>query len=261
MSKIKAIFTDIDHTLTSPTTGLIPKSAVEAIRQARENGIKVFVATGRNLTGDRILPIAGLSFDGYLTVNGQYCYLPDGTVLRFAPFKREWVEETIRLGREHRFVASYHQRELITVNGLDQNTERFYQVFKAPIPPFMEDEALDKDGILSIVPFVSEDMDDLLRNALPELQVVRWNPFSSDLAPKSGGKDIGVKVFCERFGLMPEECLAIGDGDNDISMLKFVGTGVAVAGARKETKAAADHIAPAVDDHAVYKTFQKFGII
>ena len=131
MPKIKAIFTDIDNTLTSPTTGLIPKSAVEAIRQARENGIKVFVATGRNLTGDRILPIAGLTFDGYLTLNGQYCYLPDGTVLRFEPFKREWVEEAIKLGKEHRFVAAYHQRELITVNGLDQNTENFYQVFQA----------------------------------------------------------------------------------------------------------------------------------
>jgi hydroxymethylpyrimidine pyrophosphatase-like HAD family hydrolase len=99
MPKIKAVFTDIDNTLTDPQTHKIPLSAVQAIQLARNNGIKVFAATGRNLTANGAGPVENMEFDGYVTVNGQYCYLPDGTTLRFAPFNRDWVEESIRHGQ------------------------------------------------------------------------------------------------------------------------------------------------------------------
>lgn len=261
MSKIKAVFTDIDHTLTDPKTHLIPPSAVKAIEQARQNGIKVIAATGRNLTASEGGPIAHMEFDGYVTVNGQYCYLPDGTTLRFAPFERAWVEESIRLGLEHGFFASYHQRNQISINGFNDGVQKFYDSFNSPVPPLLSNDEIDKDQILSIIPFVHEDMDDFLREALPDCQAVRWNPYSVDLAPKSGGKDVGIQTFLDHFGIKVEECLAIGDGGNDVSMLKMAGIGVAVGGALPETKAAADFIAPDVDDDAIYKTFQHFGVI
>lgn len=261
MPYIKAVFTDIDHTLTDPKTHLIPLSAVKAIELARQNGIKVIAATGRNLTASEGGPIATMEFDGYVTVNGQYCYLPDGTTLRFAPFERAWVEESIRLGQEYGFYASYHQRDLISINGFNDGVQKFYDSFNSPVPPFLSNDEIDKDHILSIIPFVHEDMDDFLRQALPDCQAVRWNPHSVDLAPKSGGKDVGVQTFLDHFNLKAEDCLAIGDGGNDVSMLQKVGIGVAVGGARSETKAVADFIAPEVGDDAIYKTFTQFGII
>ena len=47
--KQKLIFLDIDGTLLPPGEMTVPASAVEAIRQARANGHKVFLCTGRNL--------------------------------------------------------------------------------------------------------------------------------------------------------------------------------------------------------------------
>ena len=44
---IKALFFDIDGTLVSFQTHRIPDSTVQAIRQAKELGIKVFISTGR----------------------------------------------------------------------------------------------------------------------------------------------------------------------------------------------------------------------
>ena len=261
MPKIKAVFTDIDHTLTDPVTHLIPESAKLAIKLARQNGIKVIAATGRNLTAPEDSPIAGMEFDGFVTVNGQLCYLPDGGMLRFAPFQRGWVDEAICLGNDHNFFASFHQRHQITINGYNEDVGKFYELFNSPIPEILGNDQIDKDAILSIVPFVGEEMDEFLRQALPDCQVVRWNPHSVDLAPKSGGKDIGLQIFLEHFGFQVEDCLAIGDGGNDVTMLKFAGIGVAVGGARPEAKAAADFIAPDVADDAIYKTFERFGII
>jgi len=59
MAKIRAVFTDIDNTLTSPITHEIPQSAVRALELARKNGILVVTATGRNLIGNLIWNILG----------------------------------------------------------------------------------------------------------------------------------------------------------------------------------------------------------
>ena len=44
---VKAIFFDIDGTLVSFNTHSIPESTQNALKQLREKGIKVFIATGR----------------------------------------------------------------------------------------------------------------------------------------------------------------------------------------------------------------------
>ena len=69
---VKAIFFDIDGTLVSFETHKIPASTHEALKALRDKGIKIFIATGRpqcliNNLGD-------LEFDGYITVNGSYCF-------------------------------------------------------------------------------------------------------------------------------------------------------------------------------------------
>ena len=44
---IKAIFFDIDGTLVSFKTHRVPESTKQALKELREKGIKVFIATGR----------------------------------------------------------------------------------------------------------------------------------------------------------------------------------------------------------------------
>ena len=76
---VKAIFFDIDGTLVSFETHKIPASTHEALKALRDKGIKIFIATGRpqcliNNLGD-------LEFDGYITVNGSYCFMKHGIFL------------------------------------------------------------------------------------------------------------------------------------------------------------------------------------
>ena len=47
---IKALFFDIDGTLVSFSTHLIPQSAIKAITKAKEKGIKIYISTGRPLS-------------------------------------------------------------------------------------------------------------------------------------------------------------------------------------------------------------------
>ena len=45
---IKAVFFDIDGTLVSFKTHVVPKSTLHAIELLKKKGIKVFIATGRH---------------------------------------------------------------------------------------------------------------------------------------------------------------------------------------------------------------------
>ena len=72
---IKAIFFDIDGTLASFKTHQIPDSTFYTLNKLKDNGIKLFIATGRGKDGLDILQ--GFPFDGYITLNGQYCFTND----------------------------------------------------------------------------------------------------------------------------------------------------------------------------------------
>jgi HAD superfamily hydrolase (TIGR01484 family) len=76
---IKAVFFDIDGTLISLKTRVIPESTQKAIKNLREQGIKVIVATGRSIND--LDHIKHIEFDGFLTFNGGYCMTIDGQVM------------------------------------------------------------------------------------------------------------------------------------------------------------------------------------
>jgi len=261
MSQFKAVFCDIDHTLTIPNTRIIPESTKKALAEARENGILVFVATGRNLTAFEVKFLDGLVLDGYVTVNGQLCYLPDGTILRKAAFDPQDVHACLELGKRYDFHASYHEQFTSYLSGIDDGVRAFFTFFNSTIPETRSLIDFNFSEILSIVAFVGQEIDDLFKKKIPGCQVLRWNPFSCDIAPRLGGKDVGIQAMLDHFGLEMKDCIAIGDGGNDVSMIRAAGLGVAVGGALEEAKRAADYIAPAVEDDAIEHVFRKFGLI
>ena len=71
---IKAVFFDIDGTLVSFKTHVVPKSTLHAIELLKKKRIKVFIATGRHRRS--INNLGDLEFDGYVTLNGGYECLP-----------------------------------------------------------------------------------------------------------------------------------------------------------------------------------------
>lgn len=74
-----------------------------------------------------------------------------------------------------------------------------------------------------------------------------------EILPKGISKGSVMMKMVEILGIDPEKTVAIGDYNNDISMVKAAGLGVAVANAVPELKAVADHITVSNDDHAIAK--------
>ncbi len=64
-------------------------------------------------------------------------------------------------------------------------------------------------------------------------------------------KGVAVKVIAEELGIELVDCMAIGDNLNDVSMLKVVGTSVAMENAPTVVSALADYITVSNEEDGV----------
>ena len=259
---IKAVFCDVDNTLTSPITRTIPTSALEAIQKARKNGVKVFVATGRQTrTYEEGKILHGIALDGYVAVNGQLCYLPDDTIIHKAVLDPRDVAVILRLAEELNFACCLVEGDKIYLTAIDENVRSFHEMIHIPYPVVTSPDGAVNRDVLSIAPYIDYATEALITPHLSNSKIVRFNPFNCDVIPRKGGKDVGMQAMLDYFEVPIEQTMAIGDGQNDISMLQAAGVGVAIGRCSPEVMAAADYHAPEADEDGIWHTFKKFGII
>ena len=92
--KIKALFFDIDGTLVSFRTHKIPQSTVDALEDAKRNGVAVYISTGRPIMLINNLGQIEHLIDGYITTNGARCFVVNHTVC-LHPILRADVDEVV----------------------------------------------------------------------------------------------------------------------------------------------------------------------
>ncbi|MEG1305414.1 MAG: Cof-type HAD-IIB family hydrolase, partial [Oscillospiraceae bacterium] len=246
---IKAVFLDVDNTLTSPITREIPQSAREAVRLARKNGVYVFVSTGRHTRikeEGRI--ISDLELDGYVSLNGQICYMSDGTVFYKQPLDEDDVAATIKLSDELNFACSVSEFDSIYMNRENDIVRQFHSMIKIPLLELREVKDLRGHEVFSLAPYIDLEQEKVLLSLLRKSTIVRYNPITGDVIPANGGKHVGIEKTLKYLGLEREQAMAVGDGGNDISMIRYAGVGVAMGGSADEVMAAADYIAPGPDE-------------
>lgn len=83
-------------------------------------------------------------------------------------------------------------------------------------------------------------------------------PGMVEILPPGASKGAGVAWLLQRLGVDPGACMAMGDGENDVEMLRLVGLGVAMGNAVEAASAAADaHTAPN-DEDGVARAIEKY---
>ncbi len=80
------------------------------------------------------------------------------------------------------------------------------------------------------------------------LQIVDAGNNFLDFNPLGSGKGAALKMVAERFGFELEECMAFGDSENDMSMLRIAGASFAMEHAREHVKAVARYTCDSVED-------------
>ena len=277
MSERKIIFIDVDGTLVNYSNEL-PESAVKAIREARANGHRVYICTGRS-EAEVYDYIWEIGLDGMIGGNGSY--VKDGDTVVF--------HQHITAEQCRHIVDWLHERGcefyLESNNGLfaSENFEtvgepviREYQARKGRdvtatvrdvFPDMIFDGELYRDD-LNKVSFILNSYQDHLDSIeeFPDLKPGTWGgageiALFGDLGVKDIDKGYAIDQLLNYLDASIEDTFAFGDAKVDIPMLEKCAVGVAVASGGDEIKAMADYVTDAVDDDGLYNAFKHFGLI
>lgn len=262
---IQAVFFDIDGTLITLGTRVFPASAVSALTELKEKGVRLFIASGRPPVQLKLMPevFHTIPWDGYVMMNGQYCMEGDKTVFHTLSVARKTLEVLVPWLREQSFVCVFNEF------GYSYST-RFNPDHYAYLKSIgKEKEMLDvKDctralshTTYQINAYIPPEQDaEFLRHA-PGMKSARWTDRFADMIPAEGGKTVGIQKTLDHFGIPLSACMAFGDGGNDIGMLEYVPLGIAMGNAEEKVKKAADYVTDAVDRDGVYKALKHFGVL
>lgn len=270
----KIIFLDIDGTIRD-FDGYIPDSTVDAIKQARRNGHKVCISTGRTYgqIEDRIKEIG---FDGIVSGSGSYVEY-EGKCVRYEYFDSSKYLELCNYLRENDCII-----ELQTYNGiyiLKEELEQF-MVIRNRIQKSLGIDA----RALSVLPTVAESLLDVTKvekilffsdKLSNEKLLEEWGEYlyvvslsipgslkwGGEITPFHVNKAEGIRSILRQSEYSEEDVIAIGDSENDIEMLKMASVGVAMSHGSQKIKDAANIITDSVREDGISKAFQKIGVI
>lgn len=248
-----AVFLDIDKTLTSERY-LIPEENRNAIQRAREKGHAVFINTGRSWGNIPEQLFKQFNVDGIIAGSGAYIligeevifsgFIPEMTVINAAKYifshRDCWM---ILEGRDHCYVLC--------------NAKRKAEKPQIAIESIEELEGYLKKDEIQVIAVESNVPSEFLELFSDELSFFPMD-YYYDCVLKGLNKATGTQAVINALGIKRENTIAMGDGGNDIDMIKFAGIGVAMKNAQPHILEAADYITDFNTECGVAKAIEKF---
>ncbi len=257
----------MDGTLTNAKKEITPRTR-QAIRRAIEAGVQIVLASGRPVLG--IQPLADAlelpRLGGYiLAYNGGHiidCKTGQSVYARMIPasFYTEICDFARSLGvsaltyddtgvvteqPNAKYVHKEAYNNKIPIKGVDNLGAHVTW----PVPKFMvvgEPEAL--------APAFAA----MERHFTGRLSVFLSEPYFMEITPLGVKKDSALQELLAHLGLQRENLMAIGDGLNDIPMLRCAGLAIAMENAYPETKAVADAITASNEEDGVAVAVERY---
>ena len=247
---IKLISSDMDGTLLDGYRQITPIN-IEAIKKAQENGINFIINTGREYPNARALvESAGLKCD-LICSNGSCAFDKDGNLLFEHEIDKETIRKIFNAFNEYSMEPSLYTTEgRISLLPLEERKIYTRDVFIPAIQvnhPDMEYTLDDFRELVDNVIFVdgqeallnsdhrilkissnSTDHEALKKlrvelEKIPGLAVVSTVPTDIEITSVHAQKGSTLLDYAKRDGLTPDEIVAIGDSENDYSMLSIPG--------------------------------------
>ncbi len=260
----KALFLDIDGTLVMMHTHHIPESTIEALKIAKSNGLFIFIATGRPASLIINLgPLQALNLiDGYITMNGAVCMI-NNQVIHQNLISPATVDHVLTYCEENNICCPiFTEKGVVVYNPSPIFEEVYYTNLNIPHLRSCTLEEGKALNVLQLCPFIDEAHEQKLKQTLADpCEYNRWHPAFIDLGASGSLKSKGIDIVAQHVGFDLSQTMAIGDGGNDISMLKHAQIGVAMGNASDKVKAAADYVTTAIDEDGIQHALQHFAII
>jgi Cof subfamily protein (haloacid dehalogenase superfamily) len=248
---IKLVAVDLDGTLLDPDKKITPEVRL-AVAAAKAVGVKIVICTGRPLPG--VLPIleelnlreAG---DFVITYNGGLVQRADtGEAFIEKKLTRDDVLDIDNFARKHRLPMMGITRDGIYTAQRDIGK---YIVFESnmvqmPLHVRLPEEIAELDVIKCMIVDDPERLDigiaELPFEWFERFNLVKSTPFYLEFNNHTVSKGEAVRSLTEKLFLESAEVMAIGDEENDRSMLEVAESSVVMANGKADLKKIAKYV-------------------
>lgn len=256
MPVFRLLAVDVDGTVLTSAHALSARVRT-ALRQARHQGIHVALSTGKLLRSAGAL-VRALDLTGpQITCNGAVISdAPDGKVDAFWPLEGVHAALAALRAADRDLGIAWYTHDTIYTDSPSGPLDTVLRAYHEP--PLTHVAALDNGLPAPAKLLITGSPNQLLairEQVTPQLrgrvQVISTTAdFLEFLSPRAT-KGNALREVMRELGIRAEEVVAIGDGENDASMLDVAGWGVAMGNAVPLLRAHANRVTASCDEDGV----------
>lgn len=235
MKQWRLVALDLDGTLLDHE-GNISKENQKWIKIAQQSGLEVTIATGRPLRLTKTyLDLLEIKVP-YVVANGSEVWAGPNHLL------------------ERHLIASQDVEYVLNL-ALQYDTHFWSSVVDHVFPPGCVPDVVEKYqwlkfGLKSEDPAIIREIWNRLED-YGKLEISSSDPGNIEVTPLGITKATGLRRVCEYMDIHPKQVVTIGDGLNDVAMMRWSGLGIAMGNAEKQVKEVADRVTVHHTKHGV----------
>lgn len=269
---IKLIAIDLDGTLLTDDKKISDKNKT-VLTQAKEQGVKVVICTGRPLFAiEPYLDRLELRDEGdySITFNGSSVQKNDtGETLLAHSLS---FDEVSRVANE--MVSLNLPLDIISVDTvihLETAKEPYTSIYESMNPLLKVEHAtldtLDKNRLFNKMvvavetSYLDEKLAQLPKELLEEFNIMKSRDNLLEIIHKEASKAAGIDELANYLGIKQSEVMAIGDEENDFSMIEYAGLGVVMENGSQGVKDIAKFVTKSNQEDGVAHAVEKFVLI
>ena len=252
----KIVFIDIDGTIFHPKEHYISELSYKALKQLKINDCLVFLNSSRSYDEMKQLPKRLFNYvDGVISCAGAMVIIDNKLEPTIINNSKEIIANLNYNSINYRYVTSDNK---VYLNKPDKYIENLYMEiynYKLNIKEY-EDEDLvhihyfPKNNDIDYEKKYSELFEDC--NYILTSR-------SHECLNKSIDKGLIVQKISDRY--LISDTYGIGDGNNDVEMIKMCKTGIAMGNGKQILKDNADYVTSNIENDGFYKAMKYFGLI
>ncbi len=249
----------------------VPEDVQHALDEAKRQGIKIVLCSGRPIGGMRsYIKALNLEEEGDFVIAYNGAFVQDthtNEVVAELSLGHEDLVKLYDLSIELKTPMHFFDVDGLYTPNSDISEFTVLESYINKIPLSYR-QVSDVPTTLSIPKIMFIDEPTSLNQTIQELPeylneqytIVRSSPYFLEFVHPSASKGNAVRKLSEQLGIKQEEVMSIGDNGNDLSMIQYAGCGVAMDNAIPEIKAAADFQTRSNNDSGVAYAIEKLAL-
>ncbi len=253
----KIIFFDIDDTLSRK--GVIAEHNKATLEQLANGDIKLIISTGRSkaiLPPDILALLDADVLDAIICMNGQYSFNKDGIISHY-PLSESQTSKIVQLCQTSELIYKFDSATHIAWSAENERLRDYNAITPSSI---LDPDYYKTNSVYQCSVFFNNQVDKMqdVDFDQDELKLVYWHNTGADILPADASKARGILDVCRHYNIDTQDCMAFGDGMNDLEMFDLVGFAVAMGDAQPALKERADFVTGTIEEYGIQSVLDKF---